>query len=364
MARTRICLARHGETNWNLERRVQGQLNIPLNVRGLAQAEALARELDSTRFDRIYSSDLKRAVQTVTPLARRLGLPIETSVALREKDDGDWHGMTFDDVDRAFPSEHAKHRQRQADFLIPGGETLSAFAARVGDELTAIAARHPGETVLVVAHAGVLDIGYRLATGLGLSEKRDPPVLHAAPNWFLYEDGRWTLERWAEEGARERVVMPYDGRKLERRPAARLLPLDEQNRVLLFRYSTRLSPVFVAQGHSHFWGSIGGALEPGETFDAAARRELAEETGLTDVEIGDIVFSREFPMQLGEDWFQADERFYAIRTGEFTPDTRGFTEIERSDVLGWNWWSAEEIASTQELVFPEALDWLLGKLRR
>jgi len=363
MARTRICLARHGETNWNLERRVQGQLNIPLNVRGVAQAQALARELGSERFDRIYSSDLRRALQTATPLATRLGLPVATRVALREKDDGAWQGMTFDDVDRAFPSEHARHRKRQADFLIPGGETLAAFADRVGAELTAIAERHAGETVLVVAHAGVLDIGYRLATGLDLSEKRDPPVLHAAPNWFVYEDGRWTLERWAEEGARESVVMPYDGRPLPRRPAARLLPLDAEHRVLLFRYSTRLSPIFEAQGHSYFWGSIGGGVEPGETFDAAARRELAEETGLTGVELGEIVFSREFPMQLGADWFQADERFYAIRVGEFAPDTRGFTDVERSDVLGWKWWSAAEIAATQELLFPEALDWLLEKLR-
>jgi len=364
MARTRICLARHGETNWNLERRVQGQLNIPLNVRGAAQAQALARELCSEHFDRIYSSDLKRALQTVTPLSTRLGLPIETSARLREKDDGDWQGMTFEDVDRAFPSEHALHRQRQADFLIPGGETLAAFAERVATELAAIARRHEGETILVVAHAGVLDIGYRLATGLGLSEKRDPPVLHAAPNWFFYEDGRWTLERWADEGARARVAMPYDGRTLERRPAARLLPLDAENRVLLFRYSTRLSPIFEEQGYPHFWGSIGGALEAGETFDAAARRELAEETGLAGVEIGDIVFSREFPMQLGADWFQADERFYAIRAGEFSPDTRGFTDMERSDVLGWKWWSAAEIATTEELVFPEALDWLLERLRR
>lgn len=364
MARTRICLARHGETNWNLERRVQGQLNIPLNLRGMAQAKALARELESERFGRIYSSDLKRALQTVAPLSTRLGLPVETSVALREKDDGSWQGMTFEDVDRAFPSEHARHRQRQADFLIPGGETLAAFAERVSTELTAIAERHAGETVLVVAHAGVLDIGYRLATGLGLSEKRDTPVLHAAPNWFIYENGRWTLERWAEEGARERVVMPYDGRTLKRRPAARLLPLDADNRVLLFRYSTRLSPIFEEQGYPHFWGSIGGCLEPGETFDAAARRELAEETGLTDVELGEVVFSREFPMQLGEDWFQADERFYAIRTGHFAPDTRGFTDIERSDVLGWKWWSAAEIAAIEELIFPEALDWLLEKLRR
>lgn len=362
MARTRICLARHGETNWNLEKRVQGQLNIPLNVRGFAQAEALARELAGEKFDRVYSSDLKRALQTATPLAERLGLPILPTPRLREKHDGVWQGMTFAEVDLLYPQEHLLHRQRRPDFAITGAESLERFAARVAAELNAIAARHEGETLLVVAHAGVLDIGYRLATGLGLSEKRESPVLNGAPNWLEHENGVWSLASWAQESGRDMVATPYDGRALPRREAARLLLLNDANEVLLFRYSSRLAPHLRARGHEHFWGSLGGAVEPGETFDIAARRELAEETGLTEAELGPIVAGREFPMQLGEEWVFAVERYYAIRAGDFTPDTSGCTDVERTDVLGWKWWSAQEIAASAETIFPEALEALLESL--
>lgn len=362
MARTRICLARHGETNWNLERRAQGQLNIPLNVKGFAQADALARELANEPFDHVYSSDLKRALQTAAPIAGHRGLPVRESAGLREKHDGAWQGLTVADIEKRHPEELALYRQRRLDFVIPGGESLERFADRIAAELSDIAARHAGETVLIVAHAGVLDIAYRLATGLALGEKRERPVVNGAPNWIAHEDGVWSLESWADEP--RLVEAPYEGRDLPRREAARLLLLDDADNVLLFRYSSGLAPHFAARGHAHFWGSLGGAVEDGEDFDAAARRELAEETGLTGVDPGPVVAAREFPMQFGERWVHAVERYYAIRAGDFTPDTNGFTDLERTDVLGWRWWSAEEIAASDELIFPEALDALLPSLSR
>lgn len=94
MTRTILCLARHGETNWNIERRFQGQFDIALNARGRAQAEALARELAGAHFDRVYSSDLRRAMNTAAPIAQALGLPVLATQRLREKDDGAWQGHT------------------------------------------------------------------------------------------------------------------------------------------------------------------------------------------------------------------------------------------------------------------------------
>jgi probable phosphoglycerate mutase len=271
--------------------------------------------------------------------------------------------MTTAEVSAAHPQQHLLHRSRRPDFVMAGGESLRTFAERVSAALEAIAARHAGETVLVVAHAGVLDIAHRMATGLALSEKRDFPVLNAAPNWLDHENGAWSIVSWADE-TRARVAAPYDGLTLPRREAARLLLLNDAEEVLLFRYSTRLAPHLEARGHRHFWGSLGGAVEAGESFDAAARRELAEETGLAGVEPGPIVAKREFPMQFGEEWVFAVERYYAIRAGAFAPDTRGLTELERKDVLGWRWWSAREIAASEEAIFPEALESMLESLPR
>jgi len=106
MTRTLICLARHGETNWNLERRFQGQLDIALNYKGRSQARALARELGGVHFDHVYSSDLRRAVATAAPHAEARGLKIHERPDLREKHDGLWHGLTHADVEARYPEEY------------------------------------------------------------------------------------------------------------------------------------------------------------------------------------------------------------------------------------------------------------------
>ena len=91
---TRFCLVRHGETAWNAEGRLQGQIDIPLNAAGRAQAEATAARLAAHRFDALYSSDLSRALETAAPAATLLGLQTRPTPSLRERQFGGFQGLT------------------------------------------------------------------------------------------------------------------------------------------------------------------------------------------------------------------------------------------------------------------------------
>lgn len=363
MSRTLLCLARHGETNWNLERRFQGQFDIALNARGRAQARALAQELADAHFDRVYSSDLRRAMTTAGPMAQTRSLDIRATPRLREKDDGVWQGHTHAEVQVIYADIYPHYLTRAPDFAAPEGETLAEFATRVRNVLTEIARESAGKTVLVVAHAGVLDIAWRMATGKPLEEKREHPVLNATPNWIAYEDGRWSLVDWARPEGRAEIAAPWDGLALPRREAARALIVDAAGRVLLMQYAGGLTPHFLALGYQHFWATPGGALREGERFESALRRELREETGLIVTgDPGEVIATREFPIEIGEDWQQAVEHYFLVRTDSFEPNPQGLTKEEKLHTLGWRWWSADEIAASRELIFPEGLEALLRKL--
>jgi uncharacterized phosphatase len=145
---TKLLLVRHGETDWNLERRVQGQTDTPLNETGRRQAEALARELANERIDAVYASDLRRALDTARAIAGPRGLGVHLVPELREKNFGSWEGLTDDEVLERFPEARTG----------PWGdaETPDDVVERVLGALRHIAERHPGDQVLVVSHGGPL----------------------------------------------------------------------------------------------------------------------------------------------------------------------------------------------------------------
>jgi 8-oxo-dGTP diphosphatase len=142
---------------------------------------------------------------------------------------------------------------------------------------------------------------------------------------------------------------------MRRRPSARLLLLDADRRLLLFRFVPK------AQGQD-FWATPGGALEPGETFEQAARRELEEETGLAIDAMGKPIAAREFVMRMpdGEEVL-ADERLFLVRAPTSALSRAGWTALEREVMAEHKWWTADELRSTRETVWPDDIARLLAE---
>ena len=201
MSDTRFCFVRHGETPWNAERRIQGHTDIGLDPEGVQQAALAGRWLANggPRPLHLYSSDLLRARLTAEPLAAALGLPIRFVPALRERRYGLFEGLTYDEARARYPDDYAAFEHRQPDYAFPqGGESLRTFFARVTGALQALHAAHPGETVAVVTHGGVLDIINRFVRGNPLELPRDFHIPNTGLNWVLASSAGWRIESWAE----------------------------------------------------------------------------------------------------------------------------------------------------------------------
>ncbi|MEZ5088342.1 MAG: histidine phosphatase family protein [Micropruina sp.] len=159
MPADRIVVWRHGETDWNTERRYQGQADVALNATGLAQAKAAANRIIGLRPSRIVSSDLSRARATAATLGDRLAMPVHLDPRLQEIDVGDWAGMTNDEVFAANPDFAAALRAGQDARRSPTGETGAEAGAWVAEALRDIAeSSATGSTVVVVGHGFGLQV--------------------------------------------------------------------------------------------------------------------------------------------------------------------------------------------------------------
>lgn len=206
MSATTLVLVRHGETAWNAEGRVQGQTDVPLNDVGRAQAEALVPVLGAERFAAIYSSDLLRVRETAQPTARVLRLDAALDAGLRERHYGQFETLTYLECAARFPAEFERFRAKELDFDFGTGESLRDFNARAIACVHSIAARHPGASVLVFTHGGVLEMLLREATARGLRSSRDFEIPNAAINRFDFAAGAWTLRAWAERAHLEAAL--------------------------------------------------------------------------------------------------------------------------------------------------------------
>jgi probable phosphoglycerate mutase len=195
---TRIIAIRHGETDWNAASRIQGHLDIGLNDAGRWQARRLADVLADEALDAIYSSDLARARETAQAVAVNAGLDVRTDVGLRERSFGVFEGLTFVEIEQRFPEPARRWRQRDAGFGPEGGETLKAFYCRAVARVTALAARHRGQHIAIVAHGGVLDALYRAASRVALDAPRTWKVGNASINRLLCSDAGFVLVGWAD----------------------------------------------------------------------------------------------------------------------------------------------------------------------
>jgi broad specificity phosphatase PhoE len=137
---TTLLLVRHGETDWNAEGRLQGHTDRPLNETGRRQARELADRLAEERIDVIYASDLSRAKETAEIVGERLGLTVVVDPALREKNWGNWEGLTGDE---------RVHVELE-------GESTEAHRERIVAAVKRIAGRHPDQRVVIVTHGGSL----------------------------------------------------------------------------------------------------------------------------------------------------------------------------------------------------------------
>ena len=194
MTTTRLCIVRHGETHWNTERRIQGHLDIELNVNGLGQAEATARGIADHEFSALYSSDLMRTVQTAAILGRVAGLSVHEDEGLRERHYGRMQGMTYEEMLAQDVAEAERFRQRDPFYDFGAGETLLDFADRIHGTVERLVSAHAGQTLLLVT------------TGRGLSAPRDFVVPNAALNWLEVGAEGWRLLSWADRQHLEVVL--------------------------------------------------------------------------------------------------------------------------------------------------------------
>lgn len=190
---TTVIIVRHGQSTWNAANRWQGQGDPPLNDRGREQAGIVARRLLGEPIAALYTSDQRRAAETAEIIGQTLGLHPQPDPRLRELDVGAWSGLTIEEIAERFPEQLAAWRNHE--HIRPGGgEMFREMQQRAAEALEEIAGAHPGQTVCLVTHGGIVYAlrGHVLQKGLGPELFQGlPPNRNTAVTVLRLQDGRW-----------------------------------------------------------------------------------------------------------------------------------------------------------------------------
>jgi len=184
---TKLCLVRHGQTDWNLEGRYQGQSDVPLNKNGHEQAATLAETLKGEPFTAVYSSDLMRARKTAEPVANALRMTVQIEPRLREINQGEWEGQLVDDIKARYADLWAQRKGDPASVRPPGGETVGEVAERVHAALDDIARLHPQGPVLIVSHGLSIATAICRARGIPVGQAYTVIPENVQPVWMEWD---------------------------------------------------------------------------------------------------------------------------------------------------------------------------------
>jgi 2,3-bisphosphoglycerate-dependent phosphoglycerate mutase len=178
--------------------RQQGHLDSPLTANGIRQAQLLAGGLARKSIDLLFSSDLGRAMQTAEIIAGRLSLDVHSDARLREGHLGIMQGLTREEFEERYPEEASRFNAREPDYVLPGGESLGRLFNRNIGCAEEIIRNHPGKSILIVGHGGVLRSFFHKAMHTPLGGRRRFSLYNASINAFLISDGEWNLATWGE----------------------------------------------------------------------------------------------------------------------------------------------------------------------
>ena len=199
---TDILLIRHGETDWNVDKRLQGHIDIALNAEGRRQAAALGAALADETLDAVFASDLQRARDTAQAVAQQQGLPVQIVPALRERCYGGFEGLRHQEIAERYPADYAAWKAREPDARYPAGErvaeTMREFSARAVAAVTDLVTHNNYRKIAIVTHGGVLECVYRWSQQSGFGKARDFDIFNASINRLRWDGSHVHIHQWGD----------------------------------------------------------------------------------------------------------------------------------------------------------------------